>query len=333
MRVQVGSAIAEPGRRSHGYLEIGSMADGSPVRVPVTIAAGRDEGPVVWAQGCIHGDEYGSAAALIELARELDLEQMRGTLIALPAVNPSAFNLRARLSTLDGGNLNRVFPAAANGSFSFQVGAALAEAMKANATHLLDLHSGGPPSEVPVHMIYMEDGSPTAHKSKLFAKSLGAEVVWRGRTPDGYAAALIGEASRAGIPGVLVENGGGQFPTEQQVERYKACLYNGFKALGMLPGRPVLPERYTMVGNARYLHSRRGGLFVRNCEVGAILEPGAAIGGIISLHGGIDEEFTSPFDAPAFIGGLRTSYFPTHVGDMVCEILEVEGYEEADHDR
>lgn len=327
MDVRVGTAIAEPGRRSFGGLEIGTMADGSPVAVPVIIAAGQHDGPVLWVQGCIHGDEYGGAAALIEFARALDVEQLQGVLIALPVVNPSAFNLRARLSNLDGQNMNRVFPASDAGSYSFQVGARLAEEMKRCAHYLLDLHNGGLAMEVPLHMIYMDDGSATAARSLHLAKSLACDVIWRGRASDGYAGTLIAEASRAGIPGVLVENGGGDCPTGEQIDRYGTCLESGLRALGMLPGEPVLHERYTMIGSACFLHARRGGLFVRRCQVGAIVDEGAPIGRIIDLHGETAEEIASPAPGRAFIAGLRTSWFPTHAGEMVGEVLTVEGYE------
>lgn len=330
MDVRVGTAVAQPGHRSHGHLEIGSMADGSAITLPVIIAAGREAGPVLWAQGCIHGDEYGGAAALIEFARALDLERLQGVLVALPVVNPSAFNQRARLSNLDGQNMNRVFPASTAGSHSFQVGAHLAEALKRNADYLLDLHNGGLAMEVPLHMIYMEDGSATAAASKRLAKSLGCDVIWRGRASDGYAGTLIAEASRAGIPGVLVENGGGDCPTGEQIERYKACLENALKALGMVPGRPVQYERYTMIGNARFLHSRQGGLFVRRCRVGAIVAEGEPFGRIIDLHGEGAEEIVSPVAGEAFVAGLRTSYYPTHTGEMIGELLAVEGHESAE---
>jgi len=223
-----------------------------------------------------------------------------------------------------------VFPAAITGSYSFQVGARLAEEVKRSAQYLLDLHNGGLAMEVPLHMIYMEDGSATAAESRRLAKSLGAEVIWRGRAGDGYAGTLIAEASRAGIPGVLVENGGGDCPTGEQIERYEACLENALKAVGMLPGRPLLRERYTMIGNARFLHSRQGGLFERRSTVGAIVAEGEPVGRILDLHGETVEEITSPVAGEAFVAGLRTAYFPTHAGEMVGEVLAIEGYEAAE---
>lgn len=327
MGMTVGTATARPGELAHGHIALGSMADGSAVALPVSIAAGAKDGPVMWLQGAIHGEEYGGAATLVQLMHELDLATLRGTVIALPVVNPTAFNERKRVASLDGVNMNRVFPPVPTGTFSFQVGAAIAEAMLAYADFVLDLHSGGLGSEVPEHMIYLEDGSPTAAKSCRFAKNLGAEVIWRGRQPDGYVAALIGEASRAGIPAVLVENGGGQFPIAEQIGRYRRTIDNAFKAAGMLAGTPEQHARYTMVGKARFLHARHGGLFQRACAVGGLVAPGQAIGHILDLHGQVVDRFASDLEVDGFIGGLRGAWFPTHMGEMVCELLEIEGYE------
>ena len=72
---------------------------------------------------------------------------------------------------------------------------------------------------------------------------------------------MIGEASRAGIPGVLVEMGGGQFPVAEQVRHHLTCFDNAMKALRMIDGRPLRHERYTMIGNAHFVHPGEGGLF------------------------------------------------------------------------
>lgn len=330
MGVSVGTASARAGALSHGHIEVGHMADGAPIRLPVTIATGKKDGPVLWAQGAIHGEEYGGTATLVQLARELDLGALRGTLVVLPVVNPTAFTQRARVAGIDGVNMNRVFPPVPHGSFSWQLGAALAEPMLAHANAVLDLHSGGLGSEVPEHMIYFEDGSPESAKSCRFAKNLGSEVVWRGRAPDGYAAAAIGEATRAGIPAVLVENGGGQFPIVQQIARYRRYIDNAMKALGMLRGTPEQHPRYTMIGKARFLHARHGGLFQRDCDVGAFLRPGQEIGHILDMHGQVVDRFASMLEVEGFVGGLRGAWFPTHMGEMVCELLEVEGHEDPD---
>ena len=143
MAIVVGTASAKPGTLTRGELRVGCMADGSPIRLPVFIASGVKDGPTVWLEGCIHGEEYGGAASIIEFMRSLDPNVLNGTIIGVPVANPASFNFRSRVSSIDGQNLNRIFPGSLGGSHSFQLAAVIGEHLGKYADFLIDLHSGG----------------------------------------------------------------------------------------------------------------------------------------------------------------------------------------------
>ena len=48
---------AEPGQRTDGYLSVAEMQDGSPVRVPVSLVNGAQDGPTLYLQAISDGDE------------------------------------------------------------------------------------------------------------------------------------------------------------------------------------------------------------------------------------------------------------------------------------
>ena len=325
---QVGTAEARAGELTRGELRVGSMADGSALKVPVLLAAGRQEGPTLWIGGCVHGDEYGGAAALIRHLRSLDLSALRGTLVAAPVSNPPAFTARLRFSNIDGANLNRIFPGDRLGSYSPQLAAVLADTIAETADYLIDLHSGGIGAEVPFYVIYPDDGSAAAGRAKALAKRLGCDVLWRTTGEAGLGGSIVAEALRRGVPGVTVECGGGTV-TARHLADYTLAIESALKALGMLPGEAPVQPRYTIVGSGAFLFNREGGLFVQECELGAFLPKDGLIARLINLYGDTVEEIRCPFDN-SYIAALRVPYWPTHAGEIVSEAIPVEGYETAD---
>jgi predicted deacylase len=306
-------------------LRVGSLADGSPINVPVLMATGRADGPTTWLTGCVHGEEYGGAASIIHVVQALKTEELRGTVVGIPVANPPSFNFRSRVSSIDGHNLNRIFPGDPGGSYSLQLAAVLGEQLARGADFVLDLHSGGIGAEVPFYAIYKDDGTAPVARAKELAKRLGCDVLWRAKGEAGLGGTFTSEAIRAGIPAVTVECGGGTFLPEH-LRDYSSAIRNFLTAVGMLPGEPPVQERYTIVSDGAFLHNREGGLFVQDCRVGDVVAKGAPLGHLINLLGETVEEIRSPYDN-AYIAALRLPYYPTHAGEIVGEAIPVESYE------
>jgi len=325
MSTTIGTVTSERGSVVRGYISAGSLADGSPIRVPVLVAEGRSEGPTVWIGACVHGEEYGGAASIIRFFDELDVDQLSGTIIGVPVANPPSFNAKSRVSWIDGANLNRIFPGDRTGSYSYQLATILGEELARTSNYVLDLHSGGIGAEVPFYAIYKDDGTEAVAKSKELAKKVGCDVLWRAKGEAGLGGTFTAEAVRSGIPAVTVEVGGGTFVPEH-LRDYTTAIKNFLVALEMIPGKVVMQERYTIISDGAFLHNREGGLFVQDCKVGDILPKDGLLGHIINLHGETVEEIRSPYDN-AYIAALRLPYFPTHAGEIVGEAIPVESYE------
>lgn len=325
MAIQVGTAVAQAGALTRGELRVGSMADGSPINLPVLIATGRADGPTVWVQGAIHGEEYGGPASIVQFMRTLDISQLRGTVVGLPVANPTAFNIRSRFSSLDGGNLNRLFPGDARGSYSPQLAAFLGDQLARSADYLLDLHSGGIGAEVPSYCIFADDGTAPVAKSKALAKRLGFDVLWRIKGEAGFGSSVIAEATRRGIPSVTIEVGGGRL-TPEQLRDFTQGITNGLRALEMLPGEAPVQPKYTIISDGAFLFNQEGGLFIQECPLGSFLAKDAVIGRLVNLYGDTVEEIRNPYEN-AYIAALKLPYYPTHAGEIVAEAIPVEAVE------
>lgn len=323
--VKVGNVEAVKGTVQKGVFRVGSYADGTPIAIPIMIAAGDQEGPVLWLEGCIHGEEYGGAASIIKYVESLDLKALKGTLIAAPVVNLPAYLGRGRVSTLDGENLNRIFPGKTTGTYSHQLAYELLETIVNTSDYLLDLHSGGIGAEVPFYSIYTDDKSETAKISKRLAKSLGVNVIWRAKGESGIGGSITAQTTPRGVPSVTVEVGGGNV-TAQHISEYTTAITNMMKAVGMLDGDTPKFDEYTIVSDGNFLHNREGGLFVPACKVGAFLKKNELIGHIINLYGEKVEEILNPWEY-SYIAALRHNFVPSDSGELIAEAMAVENKE------
>ena len=64
---------------TRGELRVGDTPDGEAVTIPVAIVRGAGEGPSLWINGCVHGDEYCGAFIIHEMLRTLDATSLPGS--------------------------------------------------------------------------------------------------------------------------------------------------------------------------------------------------------------------------------------------------------------
>ena len=81
------------------------------IEVPVTVINGVKEGPTVVITAGVHPNEMIGQAATVQLSRELEPEEIAGTLIMVHIENPMGLQFKyANRSPLDNVNMNSVFP-------------------------------------------------------------------------------------------------------------------------------------------------------------------------------------------------------------------------------
>ncbi len=320
----IGTVRTAPGERKSGRLVVGHYPDG-PVDAPIIVVHGRGDGPVLWLQACVHGGETGGTAGALRFANTLDPATLRGTVIAVLAANPTASRRRARVSEVDGGNLNRLFPGQAAGLHSLQTADALFSTFMAKADVLVDLHSGGETHVVPLYALNWDDGSEASRASAELVEALGIRDIWR-TSETWLSGTMFAAANRAGKAGILVECGGGGPVSQPEVDAFALALQQAALHLGMivaphrdLPTRPAVgPHRFHR--DCTFVYTRFGGLFVPAVEAGQIVPVGTRLGHLLGLDGTIVETFDAPV-GPSFIAALPRSYCPLHSGVLIAECV------------
>ncbi|NNE43956.1 MAG: succinylglutamate desuccinylase/aspartoacylase family protein [Gemmatimonadetes bacterium] len=109
--------------------------------MPVEVINGRKKGPVVWVSGVVHGDELNGIDIIRQVLERVTVDNLRGTLIAVPIVNMFGFVTASRYLP-DRRDLNRSFPGSGRGSLASRLANAFMKQIVAPCTHGIDLHTG-----------------------------------------------------------------------------------------------------------------------------------------------------------------------------------------------
>ena len=293
--IAIGSATANPVSIGKGHLHTGHFPDGRPVEIPVVIAQGGQDGPTLWLHGCVHGNEYCGTFIIHEMLRTLDVQQLAGTVVALPILNINAFRRMQRMSPFEGyggGDLNRCFPGDPQGSLTQQIAHAVYSHLKQHADALIDFHTA---MTTDVRWaLYTDAEGEVGKRAEGIARAFGYDSTLPAPM-DILAGSAIMTAARDGIPGYIVEAGGkgGAFDRSTVVD---GCvrLNNVMRHLGMLPGDVTDYGPLTYFSNFAWIMSTRGGLFQRSVRCGDRIEEGTVLGQYYDLYGNPDGEARSP---------------------------------------
>ncbi len=316
--VEVGTARGVAGQKVRGALKVAEDADGTPIVLPLTVATGRKPGPVVWVQAATHGDEYGGPRALQDVVRGLDPATMTGTVIAVMISNPSAFQGLQRVNPnlddlMDSGD---AFP----GKDRFateRLAAAIHAAVKEKADYFVDMHTGGDRFRQHPFILYsMMEGVPDARMDDL-ARGFGLPTLWRD-TVKVFATSASTVFTAEGIPGFLVEVGGGQPLDPSDIKLQAEAIRSFLRKIGILPGDPVHRPLYTVVDGYRIVTNARGGFFDAAVKTGDRVKEGSVLGTITDAHGDVIETMRAPAGSDIVLG--VSTYPATPTGGWLFEL-------------
>ncbi len=261
--------------RQSGYLRVPHSVDRSAygwIPVPITVIR-NGEGPTLLISAGVHGDEYEGQIAVSELAHDLTAGDIRGRLILLPMVNLPAAVAGCRVSPLDDGNLNRLYPGDPNGTPSEMIAHYHEEVILPLADYAVDLHSGGSSLLYPPTLLRGPGHTPEEEAGlQKLTKAFDLPFAWvftGGGGSGSTARTAMGAANRKGVINVMAELGGGNTVTLDALARTRRGLRRILHSFGMLPNYVPDPPRGT-----RALHSK-GSVYVY--EPG-IFEPMKEIG-------------------------------------------------------
>lgn len=257
MGSELAALVPPPGQRQLTSIPVTRMATGAPLDLTVHAIAGVRPGPKLLLLGGLHGDETASVDVLRRVLYSVDPSCLSGTLLIVPVANPPAFEGKTRNTPQDMIDLNRVFPGSASGWLTERIAARLAELVP-QVDCIVDYHSG--PIGLSIHYSYLgvqTDVKLTAQVRAL-AVDHGLEMLYAGPLPAG---SLGVYANSLGVVSFAAMVGGDSRLAPSLEGELRRSAINLMKHLGMLPGRPDLPERQWLIRDRQLIRTTVGGLF------------------------------------------------------------------------
>lgn len=257
------------GTRRQERISIGTYADGSPVEMPVAMIRGTADGPTVYLQAGLHGDELTGIDICRRALRAIDPGELAGTVVSVPLANPPAHRSRSRGATTEERgpiDANRVFPGSPHGLMTEQITNVLFDEFVRHADLVLDLHSALDGCTI-APFVYID---PDDNESGTLARREGAArafgtpfVYYKGRgqklgTSD-MSRSLRSQADAAGVASFSAEMGESRRVTSEYVPIGLRGVLNVLRHLEMLPGSPEVPQDQRAFRTITLVHAQQGG--------------------------------------------------------------------------
>lgn len=300
MSFTIGSITAAPGTLASGLLTVPARTGDAGTVIPVTIARGVSDGPVLALVAGTHGSEYVPIVALQRLRSQLDPRTLRGTLVLVHIANvPAFFGRRVYYSPGDGQNLNRVFPGKKDGTLSERVADVLTRDVIARATHVADLHGGDGNESLIPYAYWITTGDPAVVEAgRAMAQAFGLEriIVDRDRPTDPAASSFLSNtAITRGKPAITTETGDRARVDEDMVALTLKGIAGLLKHLGMHDSGPAPVASPAWIDRDVVLRAGASGLFFPTVVKGQRVAEGAALGRIVDYFGQTLEDIRAPF--------------------------------------
>lgn len=311
----IGGVTVAAGERRMVQLHIANLYTSAPVSLPVIVQRGQDRGPTLFVSAALHGDEIIGVEVIRRLLRLPVLQQLRGTLLAVPVVNVMAFLHQSRYLP-DRRDLNRSFPGSDSGSFAARLANLFLKQVVERSDYGIDLHTGA------IHrpnlpQIRADLRNPV---NLRLAKAFGAPLFLNSKPAAGT---LREYTTRRNIPVILYESSEALRFDETAIRIGVQGVLNVMQELQMLPpgavpaagaAQPVFAQ------SSAWARAPASGILRAQVAPGDHVAAGQTLGVIGDPFGGIDTPITAPREG-LVIGRLNLPL--VHEGDAVFHIARV----------
>lgn len=305
----------------HGHLFLPYSRDESAwgrIAIPVAVVA-NGEGPTALLTGANHGDEYEGPVSLMDLALDLEAEEVNGRVIIVPMMNYPAFLGGKRTSPIDKGNMNRVFPGDPRGSVTEKIADYFQRVLLPEADYVLDIHSGGRTLEfIPFAAAHVLEDKVQQGRCVAAMEAFNAPYGMMLLEIDAVGM-YDTAAEEQGKVFVSTELGGGGTATADTVAIARRGVRNLLTHAGILSGTPERTESVLldMPDDRCYVTSTSNGLVEPCVALGARVRVGDVLVRVHDVHhtGRAPEVYRAKID-----GILAGRHFPGLIrhGDFVA---------------
>jgi len=316
----MGKVAVPAGERATIDLPMARLYTHSKMGLPVHVVHGKQAGPTLFVSAAIHGDEINGVEIIRRLLRNRSINRIKGTLLAIPVVNPYGFIQHSRYLP-DRRDLNRSFPGSPKGSLASRIAHLFMQEIVRRCTHGIDIHTGSNyRSNLPQIRTDLED-----EENLRLANAFGTPMIIHSGIRDG---SLREAVSEQGIPVLLYEAGEALYFNESAIRSGCRGIINVMRAIGMLPrSRKAKGQEPIISEKTSWVRAPRSGVFFKEAPLGSLVHKGDALGIINDPLGDESEPIRAPFTG-VIIGQLTLPL--VHEGDALVHLAKVDDPDEAE---
>ena len=310
----IGAYDIAPGTRKDIELPLARLVTGTPVSLPVLVFHGANDGPTIWVNAALHGDEVSGIEIIRRVTELLNPETLRGTLLAVPIVNVHGFLTGDRYLP-DRRDLNRSFPGRAKGSLASRIAHIFMTEVASRCSVGIDLHSGSDHRSNLAQIRANLDDAKTNRLATVFA----APMMIHSKNRQG---SLRKAATDLGAS-VLVFEGGEAWRLDQPSIRYgvdgvlRILAHEDMIDLPAEDQEPPVPQ---ISRKTRWMRAPQSGIGRLRVELGEIVAKGQLLGEIYDAFGTRLGRVTSRADG--MIVGLALDAIVNR-GDAIANVAEL----------
>lgn len=271
------------------WLHLVTNGIGEAIRLPVMVARGLQDGPVLGLTAAIHGNELNGIPVIQQLFSELEVAQLQGTIVGCLVTNVPGVLLDQRVFN-DGTDLNRIAPGKADGDGAQLYLARLIDRLLTAFDYHIDLHTA---SFGRINSYYIRADMSNEIAARM-AHLQDPEIILNNPAHDGT---FRGAATGMGIHSITLELRDPNLFQFDVIEEALQGVRNVLFDLNMLPGTPLFSIADTVLCDRSYwIYTDDGGILKVLPQVKQLLKKGEVIAEVKTIFGQLIKTYYAPED-------------------------------------
>ncbi|MEX2353410.1 MAG: succinylglutamate desuccinylase/aspartoacylase family protein [Gammaproteobacteria bacterium] len=279
----IGDVTIKAGQRVTVDLDVPDLYTHTGISLPVHVIHGKNEGPVLFLSAALHGDEINGVEIIRRILKDKRINNIRGTLLAVPVVNIYGFINQTRYLP-DRRDLNRSFPGSETGSLAARMANVFLQEIVSKCTHGIDLHTAAVHRDNLPHVRAVMDDPET----ERIARAFELPVILNTSIVEG---SLRKSAEEAGITVIVYEAGEALRFNEASIRGGTKGAISVMREIGMLPKlkKPKIKNDALVAQSSTWIRASQSGILRTMKTLGAWVQKEDLLG-IISDPFGEKEE-------------------------------------------
>lgn len=278
---------APRGKISRYWLHLVNDGMGMPVYLPILVARGKEEGPVVGLTAAVHGNELNGIPVIQRMFKEIDPLEIKGSVVGVPVVNIPAL-LRQKRRFIDETDLNHIMPGRPDGNVSEVYVHRFINRLVREFDYLIDLHTASA-GRINSYYIRANMDDPETQRMALLQN---AQIIVHNPPSDGT---LRGAASALGIHAVTLEVGDPSTFQKGMIRSGLTGIHNVLADLKMKAGEPEIADPKAVVCRSSYwIYTDTGGILSVQPNITDLVVKGQLIATLRNIFGDLIREYRAP---------------------------------------